>query len=109
MTTIEAPPRTTVTVADLFKRAADILEEFDWRQGRAGCRKEGSMCAIGAIYEACFDYGLALRDPTSVAAFFGHGAPRECGIFPLAVWNDDPDRTKAEVVAELRRLAEVSA
>lgn len=99
-----APPTTT---APIFGRAADILEEFDWRQGNAGSREEGSMCAVGAIYEALDDLGIGRDDDRAVQAYCAHGRPsNECAIFPLAVWNDRPERTKAEVVAELRRLAE---
>jgi hypothetical protein len=86
-------------VADLLARAADILSEFEWRQGSAGSRRDGSMCAVGAIYEAASDFGM--DDARAACAIMGRPSdPLE--IWPLAKWNDAPGRTKAEVVAALR-------
>lgn len=100
-----------VTRADVLTHAADILEEFEWRQGSPGSREEGSMCAIGAINEAGrdlvpFDHFEETSSPVR-AAWLIHGKGESCSIVPLAIWNDAPERMKAEVVAELRRFAEV--
>jgi hypothetical protein len=100
-----------VTVADVLERAADILEEFDWCQGSSGSKAEGYMCAVGAIGEAVVDFGSAAGPFTTKDSPFRQacailGWPKELDMWPLAVWNDKPGRTKAEVVAVLRSSAQ---
>ena len=102
------PQRAEVTTRDILLHAADILSEFDWRQGSAGSREEGSMCAVGAIWEATADLlaSDARVDERVLDACYINGRPlNEGDLFPLAVWNDEPGRTKCEVVARLREAA----
>lgn len=105
---VQAPvSNPAVTTRDVLHRAADLLEEFGWCQGRNGSRAEGQMCIGGAVREACRDFGFeygtgsamhhALKN--AARAFFPSGAP---------VWNDATGRTRAEVVARLREAAEAS-
>jgi hypothetical protein len=92
-----------VTRRDVLLRAADLLEEFGWCQGEFGSKEDGSFCLYGAV-------DTAHSDLTGKPGW----APREFGIFlhkrlgGCASWNDDPGRTKAEVVARLREAAEAS-
>ena len=103
---VEAPQR-VVTEADVLERAADLLEEFGWCQGGTAFDANGvltyalaknavSFCAGGAIIRASVDLGLV-----------GNGSwdlvPRSLSGIPS--WNDDPGRTKTEVVARLREAA----
>lgn len=104
-TLITEPVKTEVTVADVLARAADILEEFDWRQGSCGSREDGSMCAVGAIYEASIDLGVRLSDTERRACCIDGEPERIASLYPLASWNDKQGRTKAEVVARLREAA----
>lgn len=114
MSVVESPTEQRVeaeevTAADLLTRAADILLEFEWQQGSAGSREIGSMCAVGAILEAGRDAtGLFYSDQAKEACAINGTARDVCGIWPLATWNDEPGRTKAEVVARLREAAETS-
>jgi hypothetical protein len=94
------PTRTEPTTKDLLNRAADILEEFDWCQGQTGSRRIEAMCMAGAISEAALDLGangLTMRTSCqSLHALIGTG---------FVSWNDEPGRTKAQVVAKLREAA----
>jgi hypothetical protein len=109
MDVLEAPVTQTVTTADVLNRAADLLEEFGWRQESTGSRQDGSMCAVGAIYEASEDFGFPAFSETARQACAIDGFPDELEMWPLAVWNDEPGRTKAEVVARLREAARSAA
>lgn len=104
-TTVEQP---VATVADVLDRAADLLEEFGWCQKKAGSKFEGEMCAVGAIMESVDDFtgswGSVGRDLYNAACSI-QGDASEATIWPLAIWNDAPGRTKAEVVARLRDAA----
>jgi hypothetical protein len=93
----------TVTEADVLHRAADLLEEFGWCQGRMGSKQEGMFCISGAVNEAVrelgYNYTRLPSDPLYVSGtrFFGGNGPR---------WNDEAGRTKEEVVSALRSAAE---
>ena len=93
-----------VTESDLLHRAADLLEEFGWRQMHIGSKAQGAFCALGATNEARRD----LDAPEAV----WKGARRIlAGIVggPVAHWNDTPGRTRTEVVAAIRRAAQEPA
>lgn len=95
-----------VTTADVLHRAADLLEEFDWCQGNLG--RNGAYCAMGAIGAVVDRANLSPGEwyvALDVASF---GLPASGTKHPLAHWNDEPGRTKAEVVARLREAAERS-
>jgi hypothetical protein len=93
-----APVTTKVTTADVLNRAADLLEEFGWCQGRAGSKAEGTMCLDRAIGEAEKDLGILLaRARTTLSEHIGIPLP--------FIWNDTPGRTKEEVVRALREAA----
>ena len=99
----EAPP---ITKRDLLHRAADLLEEFEWCQGDWGSKRTGKFCAHGALINATLDFGLGPN--------FGDGSVYEQANLTLRdltggilSWNDQADRTKAEVIAKLREAAEV--
>lgn len=90
-------------VTGVLERAALLLEEFGWCQGRAGSREEGVMCLVGAIGTVGFPEGF--RNGEMIRRFVAVGIPAtSCGL-ELAAWNDVPGRTKAEVVAKLREAA----
>lgn len=66
------------------------------------------MCAVGAIWEAAADlFASGARvDERVLDACYINGRPLDKrDTFPLAVWNDEPGRTKCEVVARLREAA----
>lgn len=108
-----------VTVADVLTRAADLLEEFGWckfRPAEDDCGKPTHVmastargfCLLGAICRAEIEYGSRKSYGGDWDRFpLGDVAHRWRPIIGVAdFWNDDPGRTKAEVVAKLREAAE---
>ncbi len=96
--TVLAPTR--ATVCDVLVRAADLLEEFGWRQGHVGSKRQGVFCALGAINEAQRDLGAS----KSMNARARRRLADAVGM-PVAHWNDAPDRQRGEVVALIRKVA----
>lgn len=106
----------TITPQALLDRAADIITERGWYQGHFIDEEGRCVCALGALNLA---YAEAAGVDASVNGGAWHGWP---GPKPLnlavdalqaatgqedwiAEWNDDEDRTEAEVVAALRAAA----
>ncbi|MFI6609294.1 hypothetical protein [Streptomyces sp. NPDC050507] len=105
------------TIADLFDKAARLLEEKGWTQGAFKVPETGAMCARGALYEAqgCewersdlpggdleprgFDWSRAHAINDTLTDY----VPNEYGFLPH--WNDDEGRTAKEVTALLRDVA----
>lgn len=96
-------------------RAADVLEQNEWIQGRfardidgdvvdSGSRKAVKFCVLGAIFHVS---GHGRYASKSVHARFHALADQlESHLkHPVISWNDDPARTKEEVVAALRGAA----
>ena len=84
-------------VADVLNGAADLIERRGWAQGYSPLR----CCALTAI----------LRAADGVSTYDAERALK-AEIAPARVitwWNDEPGRTKAEVVAALRAAAENAA
>lgn len=84
-------------LAAVFTAAADLLERDGWCQGEYE-DGEGRRCAAGAI--SCVTTG----DDDAYA--LARGALRAATNGRIAIWNDDPARTKAEVIGLLRDLAD---
>jgi hypothetical protein len=97
---IEARPE--VTASDLLHRAADLLEEFGWRQLHVGSKSQGAFCALGATNEARRDLNASKETWREARKILS----QELGGLPVATWNDAPERSKVEVVAALRKAAE---
>lgn len=85
-------------IADILRRAADIIEENGWIQGTLVDDETGAVCAIGAIQQAC----RQIDTPTYWSARNALGQYVDDGV---SIWNDDEDRTKEEVLAALREAA----
>jgi hypothetical protein len=108
MSVVEAPCTTT---SDVLLRAADLLGEWDWGQGRARCGD--AICADGAIYMAVtgrLPHGEYVEGPDEDETpheFFraSKAVANYLGVKGLFYWNDEPGRTKAEVIAVLREVA----
>lgn len=99
--------------SEVLNRAADLLSEWDWCQGAA--RRGDAICAEGAIWFAVTNklpHGEFVEAPGDTGPEFhfdlcesvlGRTGTDYKGLF---LWNDVPGRTKAEVVALLRKCAE---
>ena len=87
------------TVADVLREAARIIEEFGWWQSGNPDRSYGH-CAMTAVSQASND-----DDALSSQALYVLRRSLGLGRWPDA-WNDEPDRTEAEVIAALRNAAD---
>lgn len=98
-------------VAAVLERAADLIEpEGRWVQGDLKVYDEAGMpcwCAIGALFAAAPNLTPVTMEPIRkrVEAVLGLSPAGNGDIYPLALWNDAPDRTQAEVVDALRKAA----
>lgn len=97
---VGVPVVPAVTEADVLRRAADLLEEFGWCQGDYGSKEAGAFCAVGACRQASSDLNFR-RDEYGL--MWPESALELDNVPP---WNDDPARTKEEVIARLREAAE---
>ena len=104
MTTMTTSP-TSMTAAEVLRRAADYIEEHGWRQQVLGCNG-GPRCAVGAMCSAVGKSGIPLSGdcPEMFAAWDALQASLDA--FSIAQWNDHRDRTATEVISTLRRVAD---
>jgi hypothetical protein len=84
--------------AEIYNRAADLLEERGFCQKQMWNKATGHLCVMGAVREALNERFDATRP--AVAEFVGESEWREC-----IKNNDVPGRTKEEAVAVLRNRA----
>ena len=97
-------------VADVLNGAADLLEREGWCQGQYR-NVDGRRCLARALADAL---DLPLNGPANwhhnplydAAAL---ALKQVTGRHFIAMWNDEPGRTQAEVVAALRAAAEQAA
>lgn len=95
-----------MTPQDVLRQAADLIERTGWCQGDIYELGENGIlgyCAEGAIREVADKSGerFDIRDLLALAETGTDGDA-------LYVWNDTPGRTKEEVIATLRRAAEMA-
>lgn len=94
----------------VLSSAADIIERDGWAQ-HVMVDRDGSCCTEAALSLATSAYPLvALRVPAR-AALLSVLPERDLNVSAaqeVADWNDSPDRTAAEVIAALRKAAEVA-
>lgn len=99
------PVKSKMTVAEQLNAAADYIEEHGWCQN-AYEDDNGGVCASGALREV----GRQAFGPGGVGMF---SVPYRLALtvvgrkLPamLCDWNDEPGRTKEEVVAMFREAA----
>jgi Fe-S-cluster formation regulator IscX/YfhJ len=83
-------------VADVLDDAADLIERGGWIQN-ALYDHAGGFCSVGALYEIC---------PTDFPRWRTYAALRSViGGRSLAEWNNDPSRTKQQVLDAFRAAA----
>jgi len=101
-----------VRISETLYKAADHIEQNGWYQGYFWPRPDigweppyvdgDPCCALGAIavVEDVNPHGVDTEAMKYVAEHVG------LGTASFADWNDDPDRTKDEVLVALRGAAE---
>lgn len=108
--------------SEVLENAADILERDGWCQGNL-VRPNGSRCSIGAIRKALRDeMALKVRsDPDYIISpamthyqeklaiqWVLDAAEATGSVMHLPHWNDQPDRTKSEVLDAFRKAAKLA-
>lgn len=102
-----------LSVTDVLERAADLIEpEGKWTKGELARDELGqpldSVADIISGKAKCFCAWGAI---THVFGGYPHGSPeasalcKAVGTLNIGEWNDEPERTQAEVVAKLREAA----
>ena len=84
----------------VFIKAADLLREKGWGQG-AFRPKGGGLCVLGALNVA-LGFSFDDLEGLDLLPFF---AEVDGADLRLARWNDEPSRTKGEVLEALEHFA----
>ncbi len=93
------------TASDVLLAAARYIEEHGWSQGWYA--RDGNVCVYGAINAVLTGTPNPLRPYPTVLWFeIKARLVRVIGTEDGWRWNDDPDRTEAEVIAALRAASE---
>jgi hypothetical protein len=92
-------------VAHTLREAAEYIGEHGWLQGTLSSA-DGRVCAIGAI-QRIGGTGNA-RSYDAVDALYEYlDLPMTTGILhPVAIWNDEPERTAEDVILAMKCAAE---
>jgi hypothetical protein len=88
-------------VADVLDDAADLLERGGWIQGALEDR--GAHCALGALVDVDLENQHRYLARAALAKQVGLN-PDRAGNW-LAAWNDDPLRTRQQVLDTFRAAA----
>jgi hypothetical protein len=105
--THRAPKARILTVRDVLLAAADRIEIRGHCQGVA--ESDGRCCALAALDRTTNDPGLYEEACEAICRYLGDSSvgPRAVSRRArIVAWNDDPDRTAAEVITVLRGAAE---
>lgn len=98
MTLVEEHVGTRERASNILYRSADVLMLHGWIQGRPS--GPDGFCVLGAI--GLISGADALEPPTELVS----RALRDViGRGSLIEWNDDPGRTKSEVIQALQEAA----
>lgn len=115
-----APP---VLVSEILSKAADLIDKPGaWTQEEFAKAEDGThwiedeeafdgavcWCALGAVAVATNENPWSIWGSETLAGKAQFALTEVVG-FPVAGWNDAPERTQAEVVAALREAARIEA
>jgi hypothetical protein len=90
-------------VADVLDDAADLLERDGWIQGHE--TGPGGVCAMTAIAAASVDHIMVGRSIAAATEDALMGAVPGWENASVPAWNDDPGRTKQQVLDAFRAAA----
>jgi hypothetical protein len=102
-------------VRDVIDQAIDRIETDGWCQGSLGVHPKStrglSVCLLGAIgiYQVRGSYFAPTPDVEEAKRLLAEMIPR-CGDeqHSLFMWNDDPQRTRDEVIDLLKRVRDLA-
>lgn len=87
----------------VLKDAAAYIEEKGWHQGSIVNARTGTVCTLGAIKAVTCGLYAAQCDEEGISAVdLLKDRIRPAGYFMVSHWNDQPKRTKDEVLSLLR-------
>lgn len=88
-------------LADVYERAAEYLEEYGWVQHSGGGEGDSACVAVSIYRVQCGQVSLS-----DAFRFFADALElKGDSCFDVYNWNDEPDRTKDEVINTLHALA----
>lgn len=91
-----------MSVNEIFKEAAEYLEENDWIQG-SYVTMAGPRCAMGAILRAAGGDILLIKAARSYLNIY---LSEHYGYYgQVEAWNDEDERTKEDVILAFKELA----
>lgn len=90
-------------IAAKLDEARALIEARGWCQG--DYEHNGGFCVIGAIRKVTSGAPFTWSDESGALERFMRGT---LGLCWLDVWNDDRDRTQADVVEAFRKAAELA-
>src|SRR5688572_12664424 len=96
-----------MTPAEILNKAADLLEpKGAWTQGWFARDKSRCHVAVESSAAVCWCAAGAI-ERASPPTLYWDALNALARVLPtsIAVWNDSPERTQAEVVAKLREAA----
>lgn len=94
-------------VHEVLNKAADILERDGWCQ-RSGRGESGERCSTSAISDAT-PLGDDLTFHTARRVFQKYVWRNHAEVKLVYEWNDEPERTKEQVIDALRACARENA
>lgn len=93
-----------MTPAEVLRKAAEYLATRGWKQNTVG-EHGGPRCAVGSIWSASGWTGNRADLDTLVESAWNE-MEAHLGVPSLARWNDERGRTREEVIAKLREVAD---
>ena len=104
------PPSDDQTPQGILNAAADLIERTGWTQGFSALDSYGDSCYISSPAATCYcAYGAVIKSHADLGGgrgllgpafdIFRANAQTTDGVID---WNDQPGRTKEEVIAALR-------
>ncbi|KPI09908.1 hypothetical protein OV450_3399 [Actinobacteria bacterium OV450] len=103
-----------MTPEQILDEAVHVIERDGWHQGRltSGNASTGPVCALGAITRAATGNAFNYTGEADAAANrLGAHIVEACSIEDsswwqnIPAWNDDPARTKEDVILALKQAA----
>jgi hypothetical protein len=94
-------------IAEQLDAAADLLEK-GWAQGHDAETSDGESVELRSVRATCFCAAAAIERKCGDSYYAGLKLLEQVVGGGVVTWNDAPERTQAEVVAAVRKAAELA-